>query len=256
MFSHSCDTSRCACDIPAHNYTYSFEPKHDWSRKFAGVQEIKTYFNEFSKKYGLQKYIKTCHRVISARWVETTGQWIMGIEDLNLNKITEDSCDVLINAGGYLNHWKWPDVPGLQAYKGTLVHTGNWDDSIDLKGKRVGLIGNESVLYDLQAYLLADLMISSSSAVQVLPAIQPIVGELITFIRSPTWLHSTKQQIFTHEEVDNFARNPKELHALRKANEVWANSVFSKRHFLLSQLLILSGFDACRCIPERLAVTG
>jgi cation diffusion facilitator CzcD-associated flavoprotein CzcO len=53
-----------------------------------------------------------------------------------------DHCDILVNASGILNNWQWPAIPGIDKYKGTLLHTANWDDNIDLTGRNVGLIGN------------------------------------------------------------------------------------------------------------------
>lgn len=136
------ETLRCACDIPGHNYTYSFEPKYDCSNVYASAQEINKYFVEFSGKHDLQKYIKTMHRVISARWKETEGVWNVEVEDICSGKIFEDSCHILINAGGYLNKWQWPNVSGLASFKGNLTHSANWDDTVRLEGRRVGLIGN------------------------------------------------------------------------------------------------------------------
>lgn len=66
----------------------------------------------------------------------------MQIEDLASGNIIKDSCDILINAGGILNAWRWPAIPGLKNYKGKLLHSAKWDDTVDLKGKNVGLIDN------------------------------------------------------------------------------------------------------------------
>lgn len=92
-----------------------------------------------------------------------------------------------------------------------MVHTANWDDSIDLTGQNVGLIGN------------------GSSGIQVLPAIQPIVKQLTTFIREPTWVSppfGTEQHIYTREELKSFVDHPETLIDLRKANETGLNSMF------------------------------
>lgn len=66
----------------------------------------------------------------------------MKVKDLETGQTTEDHCDILINASGILNNWQWPAIPGLDTYKGTLLHTANWNDNIDLTGRNVGLIGN------------------------------------------------------------------------------------------------------------------
>jgi cation diffusion facilitator CzcD-associated flavoprotein CzcO len=132
----------CACDVPAHNYTFSWEPKLDWSAVYAGSGEIRKYFNDFADKYTLNKFIKLNHEVVGARWDNKHSRWEVQIRDAIANEVINDSCDILINASGILNAWRWPAIPGLPKYKGKLLHSANWDDSVQLEGKNVGLIGN------------------------------------------------------------------------------------------------------------------
>lgn len=54
-----------------------------------------------------------------------------------------------------ISKWKWPDIPGIHSFKGTLVHTARYPQDLDLKDKRVAVIG------------------AGSSAIQVVPTIQP-----------------------------------------------------------------------------------
>lgn len=144
----------CACDIAAHNYTYTFEPKYDWSEEFAAVAEIRGYFEYFAAKYDLRRYIKLQHKINRAKWDENLGKWTLQIEHLNPEarnegeSMIEDSCDILINACGYLNNWKWPEIQGLEKFQGTLLHSARWDEHVDLRGKRVGLIGNGSAKHE------------------------------------------------------------------------------------------------------------
>lgn len=70
------------------------------------------------------------------------GGWDVEIKDLASDLVVHDFCNILINAGGILNAWKWPDVPGIESFKGPKLHTANWDASVDFAGKRIGLIGN------------------------------------------------------------------------------------------------------------------
>ena len=132
----------CACDIPSHNYTWSFEPKLDWSGVYASGKEIFAYFDSFAEKYHLKDYIKTQHQVVGAYWNNDSERYDVKIRDLKRGQDFSQYCDILINASGFVNNWKWPAIPGLDSYKGTLLHTANWDDSVDLTGKHVGLIGN------------------------------------------------------------------------------------------------------------------
>jgi cation diffusion facilitator CzcD-associated flavoprotein CzcO len=132
----------CACDVPAHNYTWSFEPKLDWSAVYASSREIFQYFKDFATKYRLHDYIQTLHQVNGAKWDDSKGCWNVTIRNLSTGQDIQESCDILINAGGILNNWRWPAIPGLDKYKGVLLHTANWNDDVQLEGKHVGLIGN------------------------------------------------------------------------------------------------------------------
>jgi cation diffusion facilitator CzcD-associated flavoprotein CzcO len=93
----------------------------------------------------LNEYIKTEHQVVGAKWNKEKGGYDVQIKNMQTGREFFDFCNVLINAGGILNNWRWPAIPGLDKYKGKLLHTANWDDTVDLEGKHVGLIGNGSV---------------------------------------------------------------------------------------------------------------
>ncbi|KAB8224678.1 FAD/NAD(P)-binding domain-containing protein [Aspergillus novoparasiticus] len=113
----------CTCDVPSHMYTYSFEPKLDWSASYASAPEIHGYFSGFADKRGLRDLISCNHQVVGANWDDIPRR-----------------CDFIINATGYLTSWRWPSIPGLGSFNGRLLHTANWDEFLPLTGKRVGLI--------------------------------------------------------------------------------------------------------------------
>lgn len=201
----------CACDVPSHNYTWSFEPKLDWSAVYAGSGEIFEYFNNFAHKYRLHQYVQSAHQVTGAYWNEDLSGWDVSVKDLTTGNDLHDHCDILINASGILNNWRWPAIPGLKDYKGTLLHTANWDSSVKLEGKHVGLIGN------------------GSSGIQVLPTIQPKVDHVTTFIREPTWVspvQGLEQHVFTPQERKDFAEKPDTLTTYRKQIETGLNGQF------------------------------
>ncbi|PPR03651.1 hypothetical protein CVT24_007765 [Panaeolus cyanescens] len=201
----------CACDIPAHTYTYSFEPKADWSAVYANGQEIQQYFEDFADKYDLKRFINFQRQVCHAKWDETSAEWQVDVLCLEDGRIMHDHCNILVNASGALNAWKWPDIPRLHSFQGPLLHTAKWDKSADLKNKRVGIIGN------------------GSSAIQLLPAIYPDVRQVTNFIRSPTWIlppFSEPQRLYTLAEHLRFKEDPKSHLALRKAQTAEAFKTF------------------------------
>ncbi|KAF8075136.1 hypothetical protein FPV67DRAFT_1559695 [Lyophyllum atratum] len=217
----------CACDIPAHTYTWSFEPKVDWSAVYAGSDEIQAYFEAFASKHSLRKYIKLQHLVSDATWNATEDAWDIDVTNLATGEKLHDRADILVNAAGVLNDWRWPDITGLQEFRGMLLHTARWDRSIDLTGKRVGLIGN------------------GSSGIQVLAAIQPKVAKLTTFIRRPTWVVAAQgfeQHLYSPEELATFKADPAAHLAYRKKQEDSTNAIFPM--FLAGSAVQESAFGA------------
>lgn len=166
----------------------------------------------------MYQYIKLQHQVIGAYWNHQDGGYDVHIKEITTGDTIVDHCDVLVNASGILNHWKWPAIPGLSRYKGTLLHTADWDDNVSLEGKHVGLVGN------------------GSSGIQVLPAIREKCEKVTAFIRGPTWVspvQGLEQHEFSPEEKREFAEKPGALLEYRKNNESGLNSqfgIFIKNH--------------------------
>ncbi|KAL2834389.1 hypothetical protein BDW59DRAFT_178795 [Aspergillus cavernicola] len=158
----------CQCDIPAHNYAYSFEPNLEWPNYYATSEQIYDYLKRTAAKYGTEKYIKYKHSVESAEWDESQAKWMLTVR--NEDQVVQTQCDVFINAGGVLNNWKWPDVEGVESFQGKLVHSAAWDESYDYSGKRIAVIGN------------------GSSAIQIIPKLAKVASHLTSFIRSQAWI--------------------------------------------------------------------
>ncbi|KAL6307444.1 hypothetical protein BKA93DRAFT_911319 [Sparassis latifolia] len=175
-----------ACDIPAHCYQYTFEEKTDWSSFYAPGPEIRSYLEGVVDKYKLTRYIKLRHQVVHARYDEPSGKWYLRIRrpvpctnsDGEQFEEFEDVADFLFTGIGGLSRWTWPDIEGLKDFKGKLFHSadfevGNqtWQEAVeDWKDKKVGVIG------------------VGSSALQLVPSIQPRVAKLSNYVRGKTWL--------------------------------------------------------------------
>ncbi|KAL5320140.1 hypothetical protein ACEPPN_010941 [Leptodophora sp. 'Broadleaf-Isolate-01'] len=157
-----------ACDVPAHIYTFLFEPNPDWTSFFATGPEIWRYIKRTSDKYDLARQVQFNSRLVESVWDQDKGKWRLKIDQSGT--IIEDEADILINSSGILNKWHWPKIPDLDKFQGKLVHTARWDESLSWDGKRVAIIGN------------------GSSAVQLLPKMQPTASHITTYIRSSTWI--------------------------------------------------------------------
>jgi cation diffusion facilitator CzcD-associated flavoprotein CzcO len=91
----------CKCDIPAHNYQFSWKPNPAWSSFFGSAEEIEAYLCRVCKEEDLGEVIKTSHRVVEARW-DKKGSWNVKVEDLRSGKVFDDHCNFLLDASGIL----------------------------------------------------------------------------------------------------------------------------------------------------------
>ncbi|OAL44229.1 cyclohexanone monooxygenase [Pyrenochaeta sp. DS3sAY3a] len=208
----------CACDIPSHNYQFTWEPNPGWTRFYSSWSEIQNYFKGVATKYELYKYIKLDHFVSGAVWDEEKGIYNVEIKDLKTGEMLHDWGHILINGSGVLNNWQWPNIPGLHSFKGLLIHSATWKDEYSLKDKHVAVLG------------------CGSSGVQIVPAIQPIVKHLTTFIRTPTWITSGFAQDhagpgganfdFSKEQKEEWRKNPEKYLEYRKQIEGELNTRF------------------------------
>ena len=177
----------CACDIPSVSYQLTWAPKPDWTRYYSGSREIYDYFKSVAVENGVEKYVKYNHKICRAEWIESQSQWKITVMKNNNSQDTfVDYADFFVNGGGFLNAWKWPQVKGLQNFRGPKLHTATWDDSVDLTDKKVLVVG------------------IGSSGVQVVPAILPKVKSLFVVARSATWITAGFAPKFAGPNGENF----------------------------------------------------
>nr|AFO67568.1 putative FAD-containing monooxygenase [Epichloe inebrians] len=201
----------CECDVPSHCYQYSFAPNPSWSKIYSPAEEIHAYLKGVASHFNLERYIRYRTEVVSANWDEATSTWNVGISDGSTI-----ACDVLINAGGILHDPHWHDIEGLGSFSGKLIHTAAWAKDLDLKGKRVALIG------------------SGSSAVQILPQLQPICSFIRVYIRTPPWIAppiietdlESPNREYTSDEKASFRQNPEKYSQLRNGLNSQINGMF------------------------------
>lgn len=198
------------CDVPAHIYAFPFDPNPDWNRFYATGPEIHEYFVRTVKKWDLDRDIVFNTKVVGAHWQENEGKWKVTLE--RQGQRYEETADVFISAQGFLNSWKWPEIEGLQDFRGQKVHSAAWDHSQDYAHKRIAVIGN------------------GSSGIQILPEIAKLPGvQAVSFQRGPTWVvsrHDPGRLVgkanagsnpeYTEEEKEKFRTDPQAHHAYRK----------------------------------------
>lgn len=89
-----------ACDIPAHDYNFTWDPKWDWTQFFAAGAEIQQYFEGFAERHGSKKYMKLNTKAVEGRWDEDAGIWNITLEDQKDKSLSKDWAHVFINGTG------------------------------------------------------------------------------------------------------------------------------------------------------------
>jgi cyclohexanone monooxygenase len=156
------------CDVPSIEYSYSFSPELEsewrWSERYAAQPEILRYLEHVAERFDLTRDITFDTRVASARWDEESKSWAVETDAGHTAR-----AGYLVLATGALSAPKAPDLPGLNRFEGTVLHTATWDDDVPLEGKDVALFG------------------TGSSGIQVLPQLADRARRVTVFQRTPSF---------------------------------------------------------------------
>ncbi len=175
-----------ACDVESYSYLPLLEEMaYIPTMKFASGFEILEYCQSMAVKFGFYERCLFHTTVGETIWDEAAGRW----------SVTTDRGDnmrarYLILANGILTTPRLARIDGMESFQGEAFHTSRWDYNIDLKGKRVGIIG------------------TGATSVQAVPELAKIVKELYVFQRTPSSIDVRDQRATTPEEYETWAKEP------------------------------------------------
>ncbi|KEF55111.1 uncharacterized protein A1O9_08764 [Exophiala aquamarina CBS 119918] len=200
------------CDVPSHIYAFPFDPNPEWSRFYSSGAEIHQYIVDTVKKWNLDRDVQLNTEVTKAAWEESKGQWKVTVKHNGQSR--DEWADVLISGQGVLDIYKWPEIAGIEGFKGHRVHSAHWDQSYDYSHKRIAVIGN------------------GSSGVQIVPQMAKLPGTAVTnFARGPSWIYyrvppsqhlgksgkSGNNPEYSEEDKKKFREHPDAMKEHRKA---------------------------------------
>lgn len=208
----------CACDIPSHLYSFSFDLRPDWSRMYPRQAEIWAYLRSVVDKWDLRRHIRFETPLSEARWDDVDGLWHVRAGNEWLR------APFLVMGLGPLNIVSHPDIPGLERFAGARFHSAEWDHSVELTGKRVGVIG------------------TGASSIQFVPHLQAQAAALTLFQRTPPWVVPRMDRAFTRAEHWALRRIPGALPALRGL--IYGFHELRALGFIKSKLNLMGGVEA------------
>ena len=175
-----------ACDVESYSYLPLLEEMEYFpTMKFASGFEILEYCQKIAEKYGFYDRCLFHTTVGETTWDDDTGRW----------RVTTDRGDKMraryvVLANGILTTPRLARIEGMETFEGDAFHTSRWDYNVDLKDKRVGIIG------------------TGATAVQAVPELAKIVKELHVFQRTPSSIDVRDQRETTQEEIEAWKKEP------------------------------------------------
>ncbi|HWE14364.1 MAG TPA: NAD(P)/FAD-dependent oxidoreductase [Solirubrobacteraceae bacterium] len=181
-------------DIPAQAYQFSYQLKPDWSHVYARGREVKDYIDQCADRWDVRRFVRLNSEVLSRTWDEESHLW-----QLELPGGEELTARFVISAIGAFVNPKPPDLEGLDAFGGDVLHSAAWDHSVELSGRRAAIVG------------------TGASALQIIPEVAPKLRRLDVYQRTPIWV-GPKLDLRTPRAVQRlYRRFPGGQDAVRKA---------------------------------------
>jgi cation diffusion facilitator CzcD-associated flavoprotein CzcO len=180
------------CDIESVHYSYSFsdelQAEWRWSERYAAQPEILRYLQFAADKFDVRRDFRFNTRITSIVWDDAGSFWRVGTDDGR-----ETTARFVMSGAGNVSLPKKPDFPGMEDFRGEVYATHRWPhEGVDLRGKRVGVIG------------------TGASGIQLIPVIAPDVEHLTVFQRTPNYATPLRNRPMSEDEhretVANYRR--------------------------------------------------
>jgi cation diffusion facilitator CzcD-associated flavoprotein CzcO len=182
----------CACDVPTPLYSYSFAPNPRWSHMYARSEEIRLYLEDCADRFGVRPHLRLGADVTGARWDSGRQRWV-----INVGGAPALTARMVVGGFGGLNRPAFPDIDGLEDYRGALFHSAQWDHDVPLEGRRVAVIG------------------TGASAIQLIPELARTAGQVVVYQRTPPWVLPKADRRISRLEQELYARLPITQRAVR-----------------------------------------
>jgi cation diffusion facilitator CzcD-associated flavoprotein CzcO len=206
-------------DSDLFTFGYSFKPWRGPS--IATAEEIRSYLDEVIEENGLREHIHHRHRVTAAAWSSADARWTVDAVRTDTGEPVRFTTDFLWMCQGYYRHDAGyvPEWPGLADFRGPVVHPQTWPQDLDVRGKRVVVIG------------------SGATAATLIPALAETAGHVTMLQRTPTFFISRPR---THE----LATTLREL----DVPEEWTHEIVRRAYFKQGEEVTRMSFEE----PEKL----
>jgi cation diffusion facilitator CzcD-associated flavoprotein CzcO len=196
-------------------YTFGYRFKPWLGAPIAGAQEILDYMGEVIDENDLAPHIRYQHKITSASFSRETNLWTIESERADTGERRAFTCHFLWMCQGYYEHAQGytPDWPGMDNYKGQIVHPQTWPKDISLKDKNILVIG------------------SGATTATVVPAIANECKHVTVLQRSPTYFIPGRNINELVEMLRTIGVDEMTIHDIARRKILYDQDQFTKRSF-------------------------
>tara|TARA_R110002072_G_scaffold71681_22_gene171809 strand:- start:2134 stop:3576 length:1443 start_codon:yes stop_codon:yes gene_type:complete len=158
-------------DSDMYTFGYSFKT-WDNPKSFADAPNILKYLNEAADEYNIREKIQYQTRVTSVNFNTEKNIWTVTTTNSSTQIEEIYTCNMLFICTGYYNYKNGytPDFPGVENFKGQVIHPQHWPENLNYSNKKVVVIG------------------SGATAVTIVPKMAKETAKITMLQRSPTYV--------------------------------------------------------------------
>lgn len=221
-------------------YTFGYRYKPWVGPPIASREEILRYMDEVIAENDLAPHIRYRHKITSASWSSAKKRWTVKAERLDTGEVLTFTAKFLWMCQGYYKHSEGytPEWPGMDSFRGRIVHPQTWPEDLDLAGKNVVVIG------------------SGATAATVVPAIAGKCAHVTLLQRSPTYFIPARNENVLADELRRLGVDENWIHEIVRRKYLFEQAEFTRRSFEDAEALrseLLEGVKAC--LPEGYDMT-
>lgn len=172
-------------------YRYSWDKEdlriYPWPNRYLNASEVRAYLEKVVDRHDLRKHMQFDTELHSAKWNDNDCTWT---SETSAGTFTSR---YLFTALGLVSDPNWPPIPGRDVFQGERYHTSRWPGNVDLRGKRVAVIGG------------------GPSGMQLISDIAPVVGSLLSFQRHPQYTVPAGKRPISEQERNQIIEHHDEI---------------------------------------------
>ena len=222
-------------DSDLYTFGYRFKP---WvGAPIATAEEILSYMGEVIDENDLAKHIRYKHKITNASWSSKDNLWTLEAFDGNTGKTVRFTANFLWMCQGYYRHSEGytPEWTDMDKFKGKIIHPQTWPDDLDLKGKKVIVIG------------------SGATAATLVPAIAGDCEHVTLLQRSPTYFIPGRNENELADRLRQLEIDETWIHEITRREILHNQGEFTRRSFEEPEVVRKELLDAVRLfLPEEI----